>query len=60
MKVLFTFYVPSGGVETLNRLRCNVLKSHGIEGHIMYLRPGSGLVNTQLENIPVMVEPGDA
>lgn len=59
MKVLFTFYVPSGGVETLNRLRCNVLKSQGIEGHILYLRPGSGLVNTQLENIPVMVEPGD-
>lgn len=59
MKVLFTFYVPSGGVETLNRLRCIALKSRDIEGHIMYLRPGSGLVNTQLANIPVMVEPGD-
>lgn len=60
MKVLFTFYVPSGGVETLNRLRCDALKRRNIEGHIMYLRPGSGLINTQQANIPVMVDPSDA
>ncbi|GGF59796.1 hypothetical protein GCM10010912_01310 [Paenibacillus albidus] len=42
MRVLFTFYVPSGGVETLNRLRCESLQSSGIECHVLYLRPGTG------------------
>lgn len=45
MKVLFTFYVPSGGVDTLNRLRTAVLKRHGIEAHLLYLNTGSGLQN---------------
>ncbi|MCM3785856.1 glycosyltransferase [Neobacillus mesonae] len=45
MKVLFTFIVPSGGVETLNRLRCSVLNEHGIEAHTLYHRPGTGLQN---------------
>lgn len=45
MKVLFTFYVPSGGVDTLNRLRTAVLKRHGIEAHLLYLSTGSGLQN---------------
>lgn len=59
MKVLFTFYVPSGGVETLNRLRCVALRTQGIEGHVLYLQSGYGLGNTQAANIPVMVAPGD-
>ncbi|OBZ09719.1 glycosyl transferase [Bacillus sp. FJAT-27264] len=42
MKVLFTFYVPSGGVETLNNLRCESLQRSGIECHLLYLMPGSG------------------
>ncbi|MCL6603757.1 MAG: glycosyltransferase family 4 protein [Paenibacillus sp.] len=42
MKVLFTFYLPSGGVETLNRLRCESLQKCGIECHVLYLRPGTG------------------
>ncbi|MFC3748108.1 glycosyltransferase family 4 protein [Paenibacillus sp. GCM10012306] len=42
MKVLFTFYVPSGGVETLNKLRCESLQRSGIECHLLYLMPGSG------------------
>ncbi|MEK8131252.1 glycosyltransferase family 4 protein [Paenibacillus filicis] len=45
MKVLFVFYVPSGGVETLNRQRCKALRSVGIEGHCLYYRPGSGMQN---------------
>ncbi len=45
LKILFTFYVPSGGVETLNRLRCETLRKHGVEGHILYTSPGSGLQN---------------
>ncbi|MGF7047137.1 glycosyltransferase involved in cell wall biosynthesis [Paenibacillus sp. DS2015] len=45
MKVLFTFYVPSGGVETLNRLRCIALQKQGIEGHSLYLQWGAGQQN---------------
>ncbi|MNH86128.1 putative poly(glycerol-phosphate) alpha-glucosyltransferase [compost metagenome] len=45
MKILFTFYVPSGGVETLNRLRCETLRKYGVEGHLLYTSPGSGLQN---------------
>lgn len=57
MKVLFTFYVPSGGVETLNRLRCKALKEIGIEGHLLYLENGSGLQN--ISGIPVYISPTD-
>jgi len=42
VKILFTFYVPSGGVDTLNRLRTTVLSRHGIEAHLLYLQAGSG------------------
>lgn len=42
MKVLFTFYLPSGGVETLNRLRSESLQQNGIESHVLYLTPGTG------------------
>ncbi|PAF29215.1 glycosyltransferase family 4 protein [Paenibacillus sp. 7516] len=46
VKVLFTFFVPSGGVDTLNRLRTAVLQRHGIEAHLLYLYTGSGLQNS--------------
>jgi glycosyltransferase involved in cell wall biosynthesis len=45
MKVLFVYYVPSGGVETLNRLRCRALRNYGIEGHCLYYKWGAGLQN---------------
>ena len=45
MKVLFTFYVPSGGVETLNKLRCESLQRGGIECHVLYLMSGSSSQN---------------
>lgn len=45
MKVLFVYYVPSGGVETLNRLRCRALRPLGIEGHCLYYKSGAGLQN---------------
>ncbi|MBD8500281.1 glycosyltransferase family 4 protein [Paenibacillus arenosi] len=45
MKILFTFYVPSGGIDTLNRQRCQVLKQVGIEGHLLYTTPGSVIRN---------------
>ncbi|MGN7308938.1 glycosyltransferase family 1 protein, partial [Bacillus subtilis] len=57
MKVLFTFFVPSGGVNTLNRLRTAVLQRHGIEAHVLYLYPGSGMQNNN--STPVFTASSD-
>lgn len=57
MKVLFTFYVPSGGVETLNKLRCESLQRSGIECHVLYLMPGSASQNTM--SFPVYIASRD-
>ncbi|WP_343221811.1 glycosyltransferase family 4 protein [Paenibacillus tritici] len=57
LKVLFTFYVPSGGVETLNRLRCETLQKNGIECHVLYLMPGFGSHNSV--SFPVFIAPQD-
>ncbi|WP_151736638.1 glycosyltransferase family 4 protein ['Paenibacillus yunnanensis' Narsing Rao et al. 2020] len=58
MRVLFTFYVPSGGVETLNKLRCESLQRSGIECHVLYtLPPPSGNQNTT--SFPVFISNQD-
>lgn len=57
MKILFTFYVPSGGVETLNRLRCESLQKNGIECHVLYLMAGTGTHNSV--SFPVFITPHD-
>ena len=57
MKVLFVYYVPSGGVETLNRERCRALRNYGIEGHCLYYRWGAGLQNST--DFPVYVTSDD-
>lgn len=36
MNILFVFYIPSGGVETLNRQRCAALKKFNINCHCLY------------------------
>lgn len=41
MKILFTFYIPSGGMETLNRMRCKELSRNHIECHVLYSRARS-------------------
>lgn len=51
MKVLFTFFNPSGGMETLNRVRCEALAGKGMECHLLYTHPGEGQRN--IRNIPV-------
>ncbi|MBP2002149.1 glycosyltransferase involved in cell wall biosynthesis [Paenibacillus shirakamiensis] len=53
MRILFTFYIPSGGVETLNRIRCHTLRQYGVEGHLLYTAAGSGLQN--ITDIPTYV-----
>ncbi|ASR46141.1 glycosyl transferase [Paenibacillus kribbensis] len=54
IKVLFTFYIPSGGVETLNRQRCKVLIQDGIECHLLYYQQGTGMQNLN-GDIPVFI-----
>ncbi|ALS29302.1 family 1 glycosyl transferase [Paenibacillus sp. 32O-W] len=50
MKILFTYYIPSGGIETLNRLRCQALRQRGIEAEQLYLWDGAGKQN--IRDIP--------
>jgi glycosyltransferase involved in cell wall biosynthesis len=45
INVLFTFFIPSGGVETLNRQRFYALNQDGINCHFLYTQPGTGLQN---------------
>ncbi|MFD1178271.1 glycosyltransferase family 4 protein [Paenibacillus puldeungensis] len=44
-RVLFVFYVPSGGMETVNRQRCQALRRHGIQAECLYYEWGAGLQN---------------
>lgn len=53
MKVLFTFYNPSGGMETLNRTRCRALMNRGVECHLLYTHPGAGVQN--IRGIPTLI-----
>ncbi|MFF2156360.1 glycosyltransferase family 4 protein [Paenibacillus chitinolyticus] len=53
MKLLFVFYIPSGGMETLNRQRVNALKRIGISCSLLYLHEGTGMQN--LDGVPVYV-----
>ncbi|KZS48384.1 glycosyl transferase family 1 [Paenibacillus glucanolyticus] len=57
MKVLFVYYVPSGGVETLNRQRCRALRLAGIEAHCLYYAWGSGMQNAA--DFPIYVTRND-
>lgn len=45
MNILFTFFVPSGGIETLNRQRFNALAQKQINCHFLYSQIGTGLQN---------------
>lgn len=52
-KVLFTFFIPSGGVETLNRQRFYSLNNAGVTCHFLYTQKGTGLQNPL--NTPVFI-----
>ncbi|MCD7032638.1 glycosyltransferase [Metabacillus sp. GX 13764] len=45
MNILFVFYVPSGGVETLNRQRSSALKKANMNAHFLYYKKERDLVN---------------
>ncbi|MFC4778964.1 glycosyltransferase family 4 protein [Paenibacillus sp. GCM10023252] len=45
MKILFSFFNPSGGMETLNRIRSRSLMEQGHECHLLYTYDGEGRKN---------------
>lgn len=51
MKVLFSYYLPSGGTETLNRQREKALQLVNIHSHFLYLHTGSGIKNATRSKI---------
>jgi glycosyltransferase involved in cell wall biosynthesis len=53
VKVLLTFYIPSGGIETLNRQRYAALKKQDIDCHFLYLSKASGVQN--MKDMPVYI-----
>lgn len=57
MKVLFTFFNPSGGMETLNRIRSKALFQHNVECHLLYTQDGEGIQN--IKNIRTYITNND-
>ncbi|TMU87707.1 glycosyltransferase [Bacillus sp. BHET2] len=51
MKLLFVFYVPSGGVETLNRQRAAALKKAGMRCDFLYYSKRRNLINHEESNV---------
>ncbi|MCU9593811.1 glycosyltransferase family 4 protein [Caldibacillus thermolactis] len=45
MNILFVYYIPSGGVETLNRQRSTALKAINIHSHFLYYEKRRDLIN---------------
>lgn len=57
MRILFVFYVPSGGVETLNRQRSAALKKYNIECHCLYYQKLRDQINFFNGNIFIGKDP---
>lgn len=57
MNLLFVFYVPSGGVETLNRQRSLALKEMNIHCHFLYYRKVRESINDH--NAPTFITNSD-
>lgn len=57
VNVLFVFFVPSGGVDTLNRTRCLGLRKYGIKADCLYYSWGAGIQN--YGDIPVYISNDD-
>jgi L-malate glycosyltransferase len=51
LKILFAYYYPSGGVETLARQRTSALKPYGVSFDYLYYANGPGLQNIENETI---------
>ncbi|WLD94950.1 glycosyltransferase family 4 protein [Alkalihalobacillus sp. AL-G] len=59
MRVLFVFYISSGGVETLNRHRIKALSKCGITCHLLYQDTGSGHQNIVNIQSYILKQPAD-
>ncbi|MHC8521853.1 hypothetical protein ACPJHQ_12030 [Rossellomorea sp. H39__3] len=59
LNVLFVFYVPSGGVETLNRQRAAALKSAGIQCDFLYYSKKRDLLNHEEANVFIADQDAD-
>ncbi|TCP23792.1 glycosyltransferase involved in cell wall biosynthesis [Scopulibacillus darangshiensis] len=57
MNILFVYYLPSGGMETLARQRHAALKQHGVNFHFLYFQSGSGVQN--ITGIPIFITKSD-
>jgi glycosyltransferase involved in cell wall biosynthesis len=57
MKLLFTYYIPSGGMETLNRIRSKALQDQGITTHLLFNYDSESRQN--IKNIPTYVTNDD-
>lgn len=56
MKILFAYYIPSGGVETLARQRSAALKPFGVEFDYLYFQFSTGIQNIKDEKVFVTNE----
>ncbi|WP_194843432.1 glycosyltransferase family 4 protein [Paenibacillus sp. B01] len=59
MKLLLVFSTPSGGMETLNRIRSRALAASGVDCHVLYTNEGSGLQNAPGATVLVYRETAD-
>lgn len=59
MKLLLVFSTPSGGMETLNRIRSRALAASGVDCHVLYTNEGSGLQNAPGATVLVYRESAD-
>ncbi|MGD6942954.1 glycosyltransferase family 4 protein [Cytobacillus gottheilii] len=58
MKILFIFYVPSGGIDTLNRQRSIALKEKGIQPEFLYYTNKRNYLNDH--GAPVYITDNDS
>jgi|HigsolmetaAR203D_1030402.scaffolds.fasta_scaffold00175_17 glycosyltransferase involved in cell wall biosynthesis len=59
MNILITYYIPSGGVHTLNKQRYAALRARGVECHFLYQWPGKDS-RQEAQTIPMIVTDEDA
>nr|WP_120465246.1 glycosyltransferase [Paenibacillus aceti] len=57
MNVLFVFFVPSGGMDSINRQRCQALRRYGIQADCLYYNWGAGMQNPS--DFPIYITEDD-
>ncbi|WP_338044297.1 glycosyltransferase family 4 protein [Paenibacillus aceti] len=57
LNVLFVFFVPSGGMDSINRQRCQALRRYGIQADCLYYNWGAGMQNPS--DFPIYITEDD-